>query len=838
MKPDKLVAYTFAIIFVGFVYAAEEPPNSPTALTVCEGETAKLSCPNGTVVSIQLANYGRFSVTPCNPDADPSLMTSCVNDRTLPILRERCDWKEHCVFNVSNLVFGDACPETSKYLEVSFDCIAAPVDSKEFNEVFVKTTASPKTCKKVFERHLEWPETEVGKLARVNCPAGTTGSAEWFCSESGEWTPRTGADLSRCVSDWSEKLLKDVTDERDELLIQLETLKEINSHSRRQTLIGGELIKIKSIVEKVVENYIEMMKSASSSADERKKGYKMNKLWIESINHLLGENQKGAWFDLYSKKQREIASSFIDSAEKLLSAIFPMTVSSSQEFDSENIVAKPNVIAQASTVRIEDYVVFPSVPIDNDIVHIPREALEASGGVNAQVVYANYRGLEDYLKPLEDPENEKKQRKLVSRIISVTLVNNGKPQVITRIARPIILEFETDIGSNYENPQCVWWDKNQLEWSSNGCKVRNFNGTHTICECDHMTHFGVLMDLVVDEEEFIYDDILMVVTYVGCCISSFCLVISFLCFVIFGEPGCERNCIHKNLTFTLAITEIVFLYGIQKTEFETTCLAIAGLLHYFLLSVFIWIFLEGFHLYSLIVQTPPPRIRKLRDRNYYYTMERKRKSNEAHQEMLITGQCPNCSHSTTILYSAPQKDTVEYVENEREVMYTTTPKKRQILSSVNFPGSQQWTLDRFGQLHNVGYNMDGRLYNASMREAMGSNYKSRIRDEAYDYATIPYDIGDARGVYPVSRMQFDSFRTCASDYRSMNASQSPINRPPPKFKPPPPPQVTSLPLSDDSAYSDSGGSSSRSPNSGVSRSGTMLLRMDLTKNPPVFCEDV
>lgn len=50
----------------------------------------------------------------------------------------------------------------------------------------------------------------------------------------------------------------------------------------------------------------------------------------------------------------------------------------SQEFDSENIVAKPNVLAQASIVRVEDYVVFPSVPLENDIVRIPREALEAS----------------------------------------------------------------------------------------------------------------------------------------------------------------------------------------------------------------------------------------------------------------------------------------------------------------------------------------------------------------------------------------------------------------------------------------------------------------------------
>ena len=151
--------------------------------------------------------------------------------------------------------------------------------NKELEDIFVKTTTPPRTCKKTFQRHLEWPETELGKMARVKCPAGMKGHAEWNCSEFGEWTPKTGADLSRCVSDWTEKLLKDVTEEQ-ELLIQLEALKDIHSQSRRHTLVGGELIMIKAIVEKVVENYINIMKSAGSSADERKTGYKMNKVGL------------------------------------------------------------------------------------------------------------------------------------------------------------------------------------------------------------------------------------------------------------------------------------------------------------------------------------------------------------------------------------------------------------------------------------------------------------------------------------------------------------------------------------------------------------------------------
>uniref|UniRef100_A0A914DYX1 Uncharacterized protein n=1 Tax=Acrobeloides nanus TaxID=290746 RepID=A0A914DYX1_9BILA len=76
---------------------------------------------------------------------------------------------------------------------------------------------------------------------------------------------------------------------------------------------------------------------------------------------------------------------------------------------------------------------------------------------------------------------------------------------------------------------------------------------------------------------------------------------------------------------------------------------------------------------------------------------------------------------------------------------------------------------------------------------------------------------------------------------------------PPNFKPPPPPAYrpeeslrspvpsssSTKPPSDDSAYSEEGSfmhSHQQRENSGSSSSGTLLLRMDLSKNPPVFYE--
>lgn len=48
---------------------------------------------------------------------------------------------------------------------------------------------------------------------------------------------------------------------------------------------------------------------------------------------------------------------------------------------------------------------------------------------------------------------------------------------------------------NLSTPQCVWWNRTRLQWSSYGCVVGSHNTTHTVCHCNHLTYFAVLMDV-------------------------------------------------------------------------------------------------------------------------------------------------------------------------------------------------------------------------------------------------------------------------------------------------------------------------------------------------------
>ncbi|VDO05194.1 unnamed protein product [Haemonchus placei] len=68
------------------------PSGRTGSIVVCEGGTAELECPHGMVISIALANYGRYSARVCyeNEELDDVVpMTQCHNPKTMPTLRKR-----------------------------------------------------------------------------------------------------------------------------------------------------------------------------------------------------------------------------------------------------------------------------------------------------------------------------------------------------------------------------------------------------------------------------------------------------------------------------------------------------------------------------------------------------------------------------------------------------------------------------------------------------------------------------------------------------------------------------------------------------------------------------
>ncbi|VFV32314.1 probable g-protein coupled receptor [Lynx pardinus] len=79
---------------------------------------------------------------------------------------------------------------------------------------------------------------------------------------------------------------------------------------------------------------------------------------------------------------------------------------------------------------------------------------------------------------------------VVSASVSHTSIQN--------LADPVVISLQHVGGNqNYDQVHCAFWDfgsnDGQGGWNSSGCKVKETDVNHTICQCDHLTHFGVLM---------------------------------------------------------------------------------------------------------------------------------------------------------------------------------------------------------------------------------------------------------------------------------------------------------------------------------------------------------
>uniref|UniRef100_A0A672KKV8 Adhesion G protein-coupled receptor L1-like n=1 Tax=Sinocyclocheilus grahami TaxID=75366 RepID=A0A672KKV8_SINGR len=109
--------------------------------------------------------------------------------------------------------------------------------------------------------------------------------------------------------------------------------------------------------------------------------------------------------------------------------------------------------------------------------------------------------------------------------------------------------------------------------------------------------------------------ILFVITWVGMVISLVCLALCISTFCCLRGLQSDRTTIHKNLCLTLFISQLLFLIGMDKTHYTVVCPVLAGLLHFFLLSVFCWLCMETVQLYVLMVEVFESETSR---RKYYY----------------------------------------------------------------------------------------------------------------------------------------------------------------------------------------------------------------------------
>ncbi|XP_022242157.1 adhesion G protein-coupled receptor L3-like isoform X3 [Limulus polyphemus] len=186
---------------------------------------------------------------------------------------------------------------------------------------------------------------------------------------------------------------------------------------------------------------------------------------------------------------------------------------------------------------------------------------------------------------------------LNSPVVSVSL-KETPGQILIPTGVKILLEHDQ---VDAKSPQCTFWNSAEGGyWDDSGCRVSYTNKTHTLCICDHLTSFAILMDIQgrVQAENHMA---LKIISAICCTISIICLGLCIITFTFIRSLWGLRNTIHLNLCICLMIGELLLVFGIDKTQHMVVCSVIAGFLHYFFLASFVWMMLEGVYIYLLIV---------------------------------------------------------------------------------------------------------------------------------------------------------------------------------------------------------------------------------------------
>ncbi|XP_015778249.1 PREDICTED: adhesion G-protein coupled receptor D1-like isoform X1 [Acropora digitifera] len=164
------------------------------------------------------------------------------------------------------------------------------------------------------------------------------------------------------------------------------------------------------------------------------------------------------------------------------------------------------------------------------------------------------------------------------------------------------LTFNTSVAQTLDK-QCSFWNISDRDWSDEGIKlISPVNSELTVCETNHFTSFAVLIKHRAIELSHSDKLALSIITYVGCGVSTVALAITLVVFLSIESLAADRHKIHMNLVLSLLLAQVLFLAGIRETSNQVICKIIAVFMHYFYLTAFTWMLVEGLHLYLKVVQ--------------------------------------------------------------------------------------------------------------------------------------------------------------------------------------------------------------------------------------------
>uniref|UniRef100_A0A671LTB6 Adhesion G protein-coupled receptor L1a n=1 Tax=Sinocyclocheilus anshuiensis TaxID=1608454 RepID=A0A671LTB6_9TELE len=483
-------------------------------------------------------------------------------------------------------------------------------------------------CEARVARGVQWPATQRGETVDRPCPKGSLGIASFQCLSSPVlWSPR-GPDLSNCTSPWVNQVAQKIKSGENAANIAAELV----NHTQGRIHAGDVSSSVRLIEQllDILDAQLQALRPGNkeSAARNYNKWQKRERTCrayvqavVQTVDNLLRAEALESWQDMNSTEQAHTATMLLDVMEKgaflLANNILVMIK------NTVNIVKYLEVRVLNTETESQDLSFPQNGPSDSSIQLSASTFKQYSRNGQVKVVFVLYKNLGSFLSTenatvkMEMEAGPGGRGLAVNSHVIAASINKESSRVF--LTEPVVFTLRHLQLENHFSPNCSFWNYSERsmtgQWSSQGCRLMETNSTHTTCSCSHLTNFAVLM---VHHETYpgrMHELILFVITWVGIVISLVCLAICISTFCFLRGLQTDRNTIHKNLCINLFIAELLFLIGIDKTQYHIACPIFAGLLHFFFLAAFSWMCLEGIQLYLMLVEVFESEYSR---KKYYY----------------------------------------------------------------------------------------------------------------------------------------------------------------------------------------------------------------------------
>uniref|UniRef100_A0A8C6SKB1 Cadherin, EGF LAG seven-pass G-type receptor 3 n=1 Tax=Neogobius melanostomus TaxID=47308 RepID=A0A8C6SKB1_9GOBI len=493
-------------------------------------------------------------------------------------------------------------------------------------------------CPRTITAGIWWPRTKFNLPTAVPCPKGSVGAAIRHCDVERGWME---PDLYNCTSPPFVELNVALDSlERNETELNTIVEKKLAHQLRDVTestsrLYGNDLL----IAERLLSRLLTFETQQSGFGLTATQDAHFSENIVRGCSVLLGPSAAGLWRSL-AQNQAHVSGAGPAQLTDLMEQ-YAQTLAQNMKLTYLNPVAliAPNLVMNLDRVENHTHVrrrfpryhtpLFRGQTLWDPFTHVvlpPAALVPQRGSTNQTQEYSSaarrsvtmpeppftivilliYKSLGEALPPKyhTDRRGVRLPRHPVmnSPVVTISVFNN-QSFVSGHLDQPIVLEFRLLETANRSKPLCDPGFINYLLsdlgcWTVRDCVVVYRNTSHVRCQCHKLGTFGVLMDSSHREQLEGDLEILALVSYSSLCLSMLCLLMTVLALCCLRLKSNTRS-IHCNTAAAMFLSELVFLLGVNQTEQQFLCTVVAILLHYFFMSTFAWMFVEGLHIYRM-----------------------------------------------------------------------------------------------------------------------------------------------------------------------------------------------------------------------------------------------